>query len=378
MLAALAGTAAICGQAETEAPQATLREVQALDHNGQYERAIRGYRDLLRQYPGSPEVRLGLAQDLARTGQCRPTDPPASQNSASAGSRAAQDAVIGICSFRRSDFPTALAHLEAAEALAPADKQIRIFLARAYAASGQAEKGIDTLKRFESDHGDDPDILYWTGALYDQQAEHTYDAMVQAYPGSYLVLETQGQQFLARQEYDKALESFEKVLEAAPNAPGLHFDLGNTYWRMAKLDRAAAELSAELKINPNHAQANYELGDVAVKQGDFGRGLPLLEKALALDPSLTGAHKSLGRCFLAEHEYAKAVREFLIVAAADPSDHTIHALLANAYRRMGRTQEAEEETRKYNQLMKQQMSELQQRSARQASDSGPAGPVAAH
>jgi predicted Zn-dependent protease len=144
---------------------------------------------------------------------------------------------------------------------------------------------------------------------------------------------------------------------------------------MARLDQARPELEAELQLNPDHAQANYELGDIAVKQGEVERGVPLLKKALALDPSLVEAHRSLGRAFLSGRQYAEAIHEFFIVAQAEPSDHTIHALLASVYQRMGRTQEAEEETRKYNELVKQHMSDLERKEAQQDQDAKAAQPT---
>jgi tetratricopeptide (TPR) repeat protein len=360
VLAAVGLATGAARNASAESRQADLEQVKTLERNGQYEQAIRRYRELFRQYPDSPEIRLGLATDLARSGQCEEVDSPRSRNPAASLARAGREAVAGICYFRRGDFAAARLHLERADGLGPGDKETIVFLARAYAASSEAGKGVRILKGFQSSHGDDPDVLYWIGTLYDQLAEQTYDAMARSYPDSYLVLETRGDQFLQQQKYDDALKSYEKALQAAPDAPGLHFDLGNTYWRMAKLDQAAAELATELKMNPNHARANYELGDIAVKQGNVQRGLPLLKKALALDPSLVEAHKSLGRAFLAQEEYALAADEFSIVAKEEPSDHTIHALLASVYHRMGRTQDAEEESRKYNQLMKQQMSDLQE------------------
>ena len=69
----------------------------------------------------------------------------------------------------------------------------------------------------------------------------------------------------------------------------------------------------------------------------------------------------------------KALDEFALVAKAEPSDHTIHALLASVYQRMGREQEAGEEKRKYDELMKQQMNDLQQREAEQNRDAQPDG-----
>src|SRR5579859_5807658 len=86
-----------------------LAETRALDDAGRFEQAIRRYRELLRQYPDSAEARLGLANDLARTANC--ADSPAPETSAASVSSVAQEAVRGICYFRRHDMPAAIERL---------------------------------------------------------------------------------------------------------------------------------------------------------------------------------------------------------------------------------------------------------------------------
>lgn len=357
-------------------PQTGLNAVRALDQAGKYDRAVEQWRRLLHQFPGLTEARLGLADDLALLDRCEKAGTTGSEGSPAEPANGEQEAVTGVCYYRRNDLPAALKHLEAAVKLAPDDQQAAIFLGRAHASSGRPEEGIRVLEAYQARRGEQADTLYWIGAFYDQLAEQAYQTLVKAHPDSYLVLETQGDQFLLQQKYDQALSAYGKALALAPNAPGLHFDLGNTYWRMAKLGPAASALEAELRVNPNHAQANFELGDIDVKQGDAQKGVPLLEKALALNPGLTEAHRSLGRAFLTERRYPEALRELSVVVQAEPSDHTVHAMLASLYERMGNAQKAAEETRKSNELVKQQMTDLARKEAEQnqdarAADSGP-------
>jgi tetratricopeptide (TPR) repeat protein len=367
ILSAAATLAAVTAQAawsQAWSLEKDLAEVRTFEKKGQYDEAIRRYHELRQKFPDSAEIRRGLAEDLAKTGRC---EEVAALESGPAGGRTPnkQETLVGACYFRRNDVQTAVAHLKKAVEESPNDKQATIFLGRAYASDGQLDEAIRTLKAFQARRGEDPDVLYWIGSFYDELAERTYQTMAKSYPRSYLVLETQGVQFLQQQKYDEALEAYQRALSAAPGEPGLHFDLGNTYWHMAKVDRARPELEAELKSNPGHAQANFELGDIAVKRGETEKGVVLLKKALGLDPSLIEAHRSLGRALLSERLYADAAREFSLVVKAEPSDHTIHALLATVYQRMGRAQEAEVETQKYNELVKEQMNDLEQKESEQ-------------
>jgi tetratricopeptide (TPR) repeat protein len=364
------------GSPSLRTSDAGLREARALDQAGKYNQAVVQWRQLLRKFPDIPEAELGLADDLALLDRCEEKESPKLNDSLPGLPTGEQATITGICYFRRNDLPGALKHLEAAIRLAPDDRQAAIFLGRAYASSGRPQEGIRVLEAYQALRGEQADTLYWIGSFYDQLAEQAYQTLVKGHPDSYLVLETQGDQLLQQQKYEGALAAYQKALAVAPDAPGLHFDLGNTYWRMEKFDQAASALEAELKSNPNHAQANFELGDIDVKQGRVEQGVPLLEKAIALNPSLTEAHRSLGRAFLAQRRYPEALRELSIVVQAEPSDHTVHAMLASLYQRMGNSEKAAEETRKSNELMKQQMADLQRKEAEQSQEAGaaPSGP----
>ncbi|HXJ93252.1 MAG TPA: tetratricopeptide repeat protein [Terriglobia bacterium] len=354
--------------------QTALEEVKALDRAEKYDQAVAQWRRLLRDFPNMSDARLGLADDLALLDRCEEDGRPSSNESSPYPPTVEQATVTGICYYRRNDLPAALKHLEAAITLAPGDRLPAIFLARAYASSGRPQEGIRVLEAYQARRGEQADTLYWIGASYDQLAEQAYQTLLRKHPDSYLVLETQGDQLLQQQKYEAALAAYQKALGLAPDAPGLHFDIGNTYWRMEKFDQAASALEAELKLNPNHAQANFELGDIDVKEGQVEKGIPLLQKAVALNPSLTEAHRSLGRAFLAARRYSEALRELSIVVQAEPSDHTVHAMLASLYQRMGNSEKAAEETRKSNELMKQQMADLQRKEAEQTQEAGSAPP----
>ena len=351
-----------------------LARARALENQGAYDQAAKYYQAFLREFPSSYEARLGLGRDLARIGRCEEAASALKPLPRSREHQGEGEALIGICYFRSRRFAQAIAYLDNAAKLAPNDKEPRIFLSRAYASVGRRRKAIDTLKAGLVRNPGDLDLLYWIGWHYNELAEQTHENMVRRSPSHYLVHELEGDQFRLKQEYDKALEAYGKALNAAPDAPGIHFKLGEVYRRLLKFDEARRELESELRINPFHAQANFELGDIDVKQGSFKEGMPYLQRALEIDPKLVEAHRSLGKAFLAEKHYDNALYEFSLVARADPGDHTIHALLATAYRQMGRTKEAEEETRTYERLVGEQGAELLRLKAEEQETDAPSVP----
>ncbi len=252
--------------------------------------------------------------------------------------------LAAVCAFRLNDFPRAIPVLVEAAKLNPRDEDMRILLARAYSGAGRNQAAIETLKAWTKAHGEDVEALYWTGHFYDELANQEFQQMAEKYPHNYLVYVTEGNQFTIKKQFPQALASYKKALALAPkDAPGVHFHLGDVYWKTLRYPKAENELQQELRINPYHARANYELGDIYAKEGDPQKAIPCLEKAIALDPSLISAHRSLGRAYLDERRYNLALAQFQIVAKAKPSDYTIRGMLATTYRLMGRLADARRE-----------------------------------
>jgi tetratricopeptide (TPR) repeat protein len=268
--------------------------------------------------------------------------------------------LAAVCAFGLNDFPTAIPLLTKAVKLNPRDKEMQILLARAYAGEGHNQAAIETLEAWTKAHGEDVDALYWTGKFYDELANQTFQQMAGKYPHNYLVYETEGNQLTIKQQFPQALASYEKALALAPkDTPGLHFHLGDIYWRMLRYPKAEDELQKELRINPYHAEANYELGAIFAKEGDPQKAIAVLNKAIALDPSLIAAHRSLGQAYLDERQYNLALAQLLAVAKAKPSDYTIRNMLATTYRSMGRLADARREAEESQKLYAQYLHNFQ-------------------
>ena len=346
-----AAVPAFCGQD-------ALTHAQSLENRGDFSQAEQKYKAALEQSPSSQAARVGLGRVLGKLGRCEESERALAPLAGS--SRADAEEILGGCYFRTRSFDKAIAHLELARQLRPKSQAAWIELGRAYAGAGRNKEAIRTWKAWLERNPNDADAPYWIGRTYNSMAQNVLDEMERKDPNHYLVQELEGDQLRVRQDYEKALQAYQKALKTAPNVPGLHFDVGDVYYQTLKYPEARQELEKELAINPDHARANFELGDIDIKQGRIEEGMPYLDRALKLNPGLSDAHRSRARALLAEKRYEDAVRELLWVAKASPSDHTIHAMLASAYRQMGRLKEAQQEADISAKLINQRAAALQQ------------------
>jgi tetratricopeptide (TPR) repeat protein len=325
---------AFCGQD-------ALPSARSLESQGDYVQAEQAYQAALQHSPDSREARLGLGRVLGKLGRCEESDRTLEPLSES--SKGDVEEILGDCYFRTHNFDKAIAHLELARQLRPRSQEAWVELGRAYASAGRNKEAISTWKSWLKQSPNDVDALFWIGSTYNSMAQNVLEEMERKDQNHYRVQELEGDQFRLEQEYEKALQAYQKALATAPNLPGLHFDVGDVYYQMMKYPEARQELGKELTSNPDHARANFELGDIDIKEGRVEEGMPYLDRALKLNPGLSEAHRSRARGLLAEKRYEDAVRELLWVAKQSPSDHTVHAMLAGAYRQMGRLKEAQQE-----------------------------------
>jgi tetratricopeptide (TPR) repeat protein len=343
--------------AQPSPPQNALADARSLEAKGEYKQAEEKYQAALKLSPSSLEARLGVGSTMAKLGQCQESEGVLK---ALAGShRAETEQILGGCYFYMHDFDQAIVHLKLAREFAPKDQPVWITLGRAESSAGHNKEAISTLKTWLARNPQDQDALYWIGRIYNSMSQNVLDDMTAKDPNNYLVHELEGDQFRLKQDYAKALQAYQEALKAAPDAPGLHFNVGDVDYQMLKYPEAGEELQKELKINPYHALANFEMGDIDIKQGRVEDGMPYLERALKLDPNLAEAHRSMARALLAEKRYEDAVHELLWLTKADPTDHTAHAMLAGAYRQMGQMKEAQEEAEISQKLLQQRATELE-------------------
>ena len=93
-----------------------------------------------------------------------------------------------------------------------------------------------------------------------------------------------------KQDQAKALDYYQKDLQADPNDASLHNNLGSLYADMGKSEDAAAEFKKAADLDPLHASGYYyNLGAIMVNKGQMNAAAEALKKATDLDPTNANA-----------------------------------------------------------------------------------------
>ena len=150
---------------------------------------------------------------------------------------------------------------------------------------------------------------------------------------------------LLRHEYIPVAQQFaRKALELSPQLPSAHSLLGEAELAGNHLDAAIHEFEAERTLDPLEPAIYDRLGDAYVRRGDFALAQQSLQEAILLEPNATGPFILLGKVLLKQGDPASASGYLEHARQMDEQNFITHSLLGQAYRQMGRTEDAHRET----------------------------------
>jgi len=140
-----------------------------------------------------------------------------------------------------------------------------------------------------------------------------------------------------------AAENASKALQISPSIALAHFVLGKVYLARGDTKHALEQFEAERNINPTYSPLYQFLGDLYIKAGQLKEAQHSLTQALSLDQSSTGPFILMGRVFLDDNDPQTAVSYLQHAEQMDASNFITHYLLGQAYRQMGRREDAKRE-----------------------------------
>jgi tetratricopeptide (TPR) repeat protein len=356
-----------------------------------YARAAEEYKELLSLRPQSAEIcqNLGLVYHLQNKFQ--EAIPVFERALTLQPSLWGSSLFLGIDYYKTNQFAKALPALERALRSNPkdAETEARFWLGVTHLALRQFPEAIDDLQKRLDRSPNDIEVLYHLlqahsqystelfkqGSRGDSDPARAYqdqgnvqagltgqvlERMKKLDPNSYRIRQIEGEQFEKQEQYPKALEAYKSAFDAKPELPGLRFAIGSVYWKTRQFDEAKRWLEDELKRNPHHAMANYQLGNILVYRHNSAEAIPHLEQALFAQPQFMEIHRDLGKAYLQLEQYGKAIDHFKQVAEAEPDDDTIHVLLADAFRKQGRSEEESAEQKIFQELNRKKLERAQQ------------------
>ena len=159
-------------------------------------------------------------------------------------------------------------------------------------------------------------------------------------PKSPTALRQMGELEFKAGDYAKAAEHLRTVREIRPDDAAAAFDEGQAQAKLGNFAAAREPLESSLKLIPGQLPARLLLGRVYLELKDPKAAEDQFEAATLLDSKNLDAQAGIAQCEIAEGNQAAALGQLKALSASHPKDPHIFDLLAEAYRSLGKDQDA--------------------------------------
>jgi tetratricopeptide (TPR) repeat protein len=252
--------------------------------------------------------------------------------------------LLGITYYEAGDYVDARQPLEAAVRANPKDNNAEYYLASDLIKLREFGPAATHLEELAKRQPKNQEIWYMLGNVYIQLSEQAFATVDAIDPDSVLSHEIRGDVMASMKNFDGALVEYKKAVDIAPHQPGTHYKLGNAYWQLDDWSDATEQFQAELANDPGNCNARWKLGDILLEQHTSPEeALADINKALQTCPYLTEAKQYRATALIRLNRYSEALPDLEDAIKASPDEPRLHFILAQAYRGMGETAQANAE-----------------------------------
>jgi tetratricopeptide (TPR) repeat protein len=144
------------------------------------------------------------------------------------------------------------------------------------------------------------------------------EQLTQRFPDNYYAYLLLGSAYRAKDEVNKAMESYQRAVQISPNLPDAYLGLAATYFMSEKADEAIKYFKKAIELNPKHVAAYYNLGSLYANTSQIDEAITSFEKTVEIDPNFKEAYMNLGDLYLEKGDKEKAIKAYQKVIELDP------------------------------------------------------------
>jgi tetratricopeptide (TPR) repeat protein len=229
-----------------------------------------------------------------------------------------------------------------------------VAIIRAHQDSKTLGEVVDVIHELEQTAPKNPEVLYVAYRAYSQLASEAVAALSENASDSGRLQQILGEAGMTQDDFPGAVEHFKKAAAIDEKLPGIHYELGlailtNSQNATAR-EEAEREFETALQADPTDSNSEYQLGEIAVLKSDWPLASQHYKRALSLRPDLADARVGLGKVLMRQGKPAEAIPQFLDAIRQEPENEAAHYRLSRAYRTVGRGQEADSESQRFQKL----------------------------
>ena len=266
---------------------------------------------------------------------------------------------LGTAAFRVGDFPTAVRALgEYLKPAAPAaeitDPRSQLMYALALFSVGDFPSAAHAFAPVGADAMQDPRSAYSLAFSLshsgDPKQANSIAADLSTRPLPSDVLSLVCHIFVDTESFAQSVDCYRRIVSADPSLRLVHYQIAESLIRMDHPAEAIPELRQELTISPDDPNVEYSLAFALLQTSSKDEARRLLTAITAAHPEMAQAQYQLGKLLLESSDVPGAITHLELAEQADGSLDYIHYQLQAAYRKVGRTEDADREARLYREI----------------------------
>jgi len=252
----------------------------------------------------------------------------------------------GLILYEKSDLQNAATAFKNASAQDPADLEAMKMQGASLFRLGKAAEAIPLLEKASaSTQQMNVDPQYVLGLCYIDtnrfdDARRAFAAQYEFLPDSAPAYLLEARMLLRRQYLPAAERSTRRALELKPDLPTAHLLLGQIALARNDIPEALSQFRMERDLNPMSGTVYDRLGDAYLRGGDYVNAQKSLDRAVLLEPTLNIPYILLGKVLLEQKDALMATMYLKHAIEIDTKNYMAHALLGQAYRTLGRKDDA--------------------------------------
>jgi len=263
--------------------EAHFAAAQQAQKNSDYVTAEREYRAVLEIRPDFAEVHMNLGLVYQLQDQISVAMTEFQRALHLKPTLAGANFFLGVDYCKNGEGIKALPYLKAAAKQDPRRPDIWSWLATAQEMSGEFHAEVTTLRKALTLQSQNVDLLYLLGQAYERLGKDEVARLQKKAPHSARSEQLLAESYAASGEWPSAVIHFQNALDASPNTPGLHVELGEVLLRAGKLTRAGHEFEEELHLTPNSLRAIVRRGETKLILGEVEGSLQDWDTAMVKD-----------------------------------------------------------------------------------------------
>jgi tetratricopeptide (TPR) repeat protein len=352
---------ACVARAQTLNPDQLFRDAVDAQQRGDFETAVRDYREVLKVRPNAVEARVNLGAALAHEGQF---DAAIAEYRSALRGLSDKTAVLidlGLAYYKKGDWENARDQFQLVHRAQPKNARIALLLGDTYLRLKEPTAAVTLLTPLESENSENMDLEYVLGSALIQTGQRREgvsriekSAAASNSADAYMLA---GSTLLQINEFEEARRDLEAALRLDPKLPGIYTLTGTARDKTGDVAGAEAAFREALILNPNDFEANLYLGAILYKRRQLDEAKIYLDRALQLNPGSSMARYEGAMLKSTSGDSASAAQDLEKLVHDDPTWLEPHVELAALYYRLHRPADGARERKIVDQLNAEQQAQ---------------------